>query len=36
MWPLKDMSCNWGFSNLVDEINTSSSEEDDDDWISFM
>ncbi|XP_050530238.1 eIF-2-alpha kinase GCN2 isoform X2 [Daktulosphaira vitifoliae] len=32
--PLKDISCSWRLSNLVEEINSSSSD-DDSDWITF-
>ncbi|XP_050438302.1 eIF-2-alpha kinase GCN2 [Adelges cooleyi] len=37
LYPLKDISCGWRLSNLIEEINCSSSSEDeDDDWISFI
>lgn len=36
IWPLKDISCGWRPSNLVEEINSESSSDEDDDWIAFM
>ncbi|XP_025409124.1 LOW QUALITY PROTEIN: eIF-2-alpha kinase GCN2 [Sipha flava] len=36
VWPLKNISCGWTLSNLAEEINSDSSSEEDDDWITFI
>lgn len=36
MWPLKDISCGWRLSDLAEDMNSDSSSEEDDDWITFM
>uniref|UniRef100_A0A2S2NJY9 non-specific serine/threonine protein kinase n=1 Tax=Schizaphis graminum TaxID=13262 RepID=A0A2S2NJY9_SCHGA len=36
IWPLKDISCGWRLSNLIEENNSESSSDEDDDWIAFI